>query len=257
MRHIQVLVVLILTCFNRLAAKKLKKKDVATVDHSKIRYEPFRKAFYHPPPEVNEMTEDEANLLRLELDGIKIRGVDCPKPITKWSYCGLPAVCLDVIKSLGYNAPTSIQTQAIPAIMSGRDVIGVAKTGSGKTIAFLLPLFRHIKDQRPLESLEGPMAMIMTPTRELATQIHKECKPFLKALNLRASCAYGGSPLKDNIAELKRGAEIVVCTPGRMIELLTTNSGKIISMKRVTYLVLDEADRMVDMGFEPQVSRIL
>ena len=138
--------------------------------------------------------------------------------------------------------------------MSGRDVIGVAKTGSGKTIAFLLPLFRHIKDQRPLESLEGPIAMIMTPTRELATQIFKECKPFLKALNLRASCLYGGSPLKDNIAELKRGVEIVVCTPGRMIELLTTNSGKIISMKRITYLVLDEADRMFDMGFEPQVS---
>lgn len=71
--------------------------------------------------------------------------------------------------------------------MSGRDVIGVAKTGSGKTIAFLLPLFRHIKDQRPLEQMEGPMAIVMTPTRELAVQIHRECKPFLKALNLRVS----------------------------------------------------------------------
>lgn len=94
---------------------------------------------------------------------------------------------LDVIKRLGYTAPTSIQAQAIPAIMSGRDVIGVAKTGSGKTIAFLLPLFRHIKDQRPLEQMEGPLAIVMTPTRELATQIHRECKPFLKVLNLRVS----------------------------------------------------------------------
>jgi ATP-dependent RNA helicase DDX46/PRP5 len=92
---------------------------------------------------------------------------------------------LDVIKRLNYIAPTSIQAQAIPAIMSGRDVIGVAKTGSGKTIAFLLPLFRHIKDQRPLEQMEGPMAIVMTPTRELAVQIHRECKPFLKVLNLR------------------------------------------------------------------------
>ena len=92
---------------------------------------------------------------------------------------------LDVIKRLNYTAPTSIQAQAIPAIMSGRDVIGVAKTGSGKTIAFLLPLFRHIKDQRPLEQMEGPMAIVMTPTRELAVQIHRECKPFLKVLNLR------------------------------------------------------------------------
>ena len=92
---------------------------------------------------------------------------------------------LEVIKRLKYDAPTSIQAQAIPAIMSGRDIIGVAKTGSGKTIAFLLPLFRQIKDQRPLEQMEGPMALVMTPTRELAVQIHRECKPFLKALNLR------------------------------------------------------------------------
>lgn len=96
-------------------------------------------------------------------------------------------VSLDVIKKLGYAGPTPIQAQAVPAIMSGRDVIGVAKTGSGKTIAFLLPLFRHIKDQRPLEQMEGPIAVIMTPTRELAVQIHRECKPFLRVLNLRVS----------------------------------------------------------------------
>ncbi len=97
----------------------------------------------------------------------------------------LTFLSLDVIKKLGYAGPTPIQAQAIPAIMSGRDVIGVAKTGSGKTIAFLLPLFRHIKDQRPLEQMEGPMAVVMTPTRELAVQIHRECKPFLRVLNLR------------------------------------------------------------------------
>ncbi|KAI5288209.1 pre-mRNA processing RNA-helicase, partial [Ascosphaera atra] len=140
--------------------------------------------------------------------------------------------------------------------MSGRDVIGVAKTGSGKTIAFLLPMFRHIKDQRPLENLEGPVGLVMTPTRELATQIHKDCKPFLKALNLRAVCAYGGAPIKDQIAELKRGAEIIVCTPGRMIDLLAANQGRVTNLRRVTYVVLDEADRMFDMGFEPQVMRI-
>jgi ATP-dependent RNA helicase DDX46/PRP5 len=78
--------------------------------------------------------------------------------------------------------------------MSGRDVIGVAKTGSGKTIAFLLPLFRHIKDQRPLEQMEGPLAIVMTPTRELATQIHRECKPFLRAMNLRVSSTFRRYP---------------------------------------------------------------
>ncbi|KAG2013496.1 RNA helicase, variant 4 [Coprinopsis cinerea AmutBmut pab1-1] len=240
-----------------LAAKKAKKKELAVVDHSKVQYEPFRKEFYIPPPDIASMTEDEAELLRLALDGIKIRGVDCPKPVIKWSHFGLPASCIEVIKRLNYTAPTSIQAQAIPAIMSGRDVIGVAKTGSGKTIAFLLPLFRHIKDQRPLEQMEGPMALVMTPTRELAVQIHKDCKPFLKVLGLRAVCAYGGSPIKDQIAELKKGAEIIVCTPGRMIDLLTANSGRVTNLKRVTYVVLDEADRMFDMGFEPQVMKII
>ncbi|KAG6840460.1 hypothetical protein C0991_006596 [Blastosporella zonata] len=240
-----------------LAAKKAKKKEMATVDHSRVQYESFRKEFYIPPPDIASMTDEEADLLRLELDGIKIRGVDCPRPVTKWSHYGLPANCLDVIKRLNYSAPTSIQAQAIPAIMSGRDVIGVAKTGSGKTIAFLLPLFRHIKDQRPLDQMEGPIAIVMTPTRELAVQIHRECKPFLKVMNLRAVCAYGGSPIKDQIAELKKGAEIIVCTPGRMIDLLTANSGRVTNLKRVTYVVLDEADRMFDMGFEPQVMKII
>ncbi|GAA5878863.1 hypothetical protein JCM16303_007210 [Sporobolomyces ruberrimus] len=241
-----------------LAAKNVKKgRELKAPDHKKIDYLPFRKAFYSAPPEVEELTPEEVDVLRLEMDDIKIRGADPPKPATKWSYFGLPAACIDVIKGLEYVAPTSIQAQAIPAIMSGRDIIGVAKTGSGKTMAFILPMFRHIKDQPPLRPMDGPVAMIMTPTRELATQIYKECKPFLKALGLRASCAYGGMPLKDNIADMKRGSEVIVCTPGRMIELLTTNSGRLINLQRVTYLVLDEADRMFDMGFEPQVMKII
>ncbi|KAL8826469.1 MAG: hypothetical protein Q9170_007385 [Blastenia crenularia] len=242
--------------FLAMASKK-KKKDLPTVNHAKLNYKPFRKSFYHEPSELAEMTDDQVANLRFELDGIKIRGIDAPKPVQKWSQCGLGAQSLEVIQKLGYDRPTSIQTQAIPSIMSGRDVIGVAKTGSGKTIAFLLPMFRHIKDQRPLDALDGPVGLVMTPTRELATQIHKECKPFLKALNLRAVCAYGGAPIKDQIADLKRGAEIIVCTPGRMIDLLAANSGRVTNLRRVTYVVLDEADRMFDMGFEPQVMKIL
>ncbi|KAI9769457.1 MAG: pre-mRNA processing RNA-helicase [Candelina submexicana] len=240
-----------------MASKARKKKDLPAVNHGKMNYEPFRKSFYSEPAELAEMTEEEVADLRLELDGIKIRGVEAPKPVQKWAQCGLGVQSLDVVQKLGYERPTSIQSQAIPAIMSGRDVIGVAKTGSGKTIAFLLPMFRHIKDQRPLGSLEGPVGLIMTPTRELATQIHKECKPFLKALDLRAVCAYGGAPIKDQIADLKRGAEIIVCTPGRMIDLLAANSGRVTNLRRVTYVVLDEADRMFDMGFEPQVMKLL
>jgi ATP-dependent RNA helicase DDX46/PRP5 len=239
-----------------MASKARKKKDLPTIDYSKMALEPFRKSFYTEPAELSNMTEAELADLRLELDGIKVAGKDVPKPVQKWSQCGLNVQSLEVIGKLGYERPTAIQMQAIPAIMSGRDVIGVAKTGSGKTIAFLLPMFRHIRDQRPLEGSDGPMGLIMTPTRELATQIHKECKPFLKAMGLRAVCAYGGAPIKDQIADLKRGAEVIVCTPGRMIDLLAANSGRVTNLRRVTYVVLDEADRMFDMGFEPQVMKI-
>lgn len=239
------------------ANSKKKKKDIPAVNHSKMQYQSFRRNFYSEPVEMADWTEEEVANLRMELDNIKVRGVDVPKPVQKWAQCGLGVQVLDVIRKLGYEAPTSIQAQAVPAIMAGRDVIGVAKTGSGKTIAFLLPMFRHIKDQRPLEPLDGPVGLILSPTRELATQIHKECKPFLKALGLRAVCAYGGAPIKDQIADLKRGAEVVVCTPGRMIDLLAANSGRVTNLKRVTYVVLDEADRMFDMGFEPQVMKIL
>ena len=236
---------------------KRRRRDIPSINHAKIQYEEFRKNFYTEPLEMAAMTEEEVADLRLELEGIKVRGVDVPKPVLTWAQCGTGVQTMDVIRSLGYESPSSIQSQAIPAIMSGRDVIGVAKTGSGKTIAFLLPMFRHIKDQRPLDTLDGPIALVMTPTRELATQIHRECKPFLKALNLRAVCAYGGAPIKDQIADLKRGAEIIVCTPGRMIELLSANSGRVTNLRRVTYIVLDEADRMFDMGFEPQVMKVI
>lgn len=239
-----------------MASKARKKKDLPTIDYSKLDLEPFRKNFYSEPSELATMTEAELADLRLELDGIKVAGKDVPKPVQKWSQCGLNVQSLEVIQKLGYDRPTAIQMQAIPAIMSGRDVIGVAKTGSGKTIAFLLPMFRHIRDQRPLSGNDGPVALVMTPTRELATQIHKECKPFLKAMNLRGVCAYGGAAIKDQIADLKRGAEIIVCTPGRMIDLLAANSGRVTNLRRVTYVVLDEADRMFDMGFEPQVMKI-
>ncbi|KND89459.1 Pre-mRNA-processing ATP-dependent RNA helicase PRP5 [Tolypocladium ophioglossoides CBS 100239] len=237
-------------------ANKRKKKDIPTTDYNKIYLQPVRKNFWSEPTELSALSEAEVTELRLELDDIKVKGKDVPTPVQKWSQCGLTRQTLDVISGLGYDQPTSIQMQAIPALMSGRDVVGVAKTGSGKTIAFLLPMFRHIMDQPALKDMDGPIGLIMTPTRELATQIHRDCKPFLKIMGLRAVCAYGGAPVRDQIADLKRGAEIIVCTPGRMIDLLAANQGRVTNLKRVTYVVLDEADRMFDMGFEPQVMKI-
>uniref|UniRef100_A0A8D0DWE7 Probable ATP-dependent RNA helicase DDX46 n=1 Tax=Salvator merianae TaxID=96440 RepID=A0A8D0DWE7_SALMN len=233
------------------------RKLLEPVDHGKIEYESYRKNFYVEVPELAKMTQEEVIAYRLEMEGITVKGKGCPKPIKTWVQCGISMKILNSLKKHGYERPTPIQAQAIPAIMSGRDLIGIAKTGSGKTIAFLLPMFRHIMDQRPLEEGEGPIAVIMTPTRELALQITKECKKFSKTLGVRVVCVYGGTGISEQIAELKRGAEIIVCTPGRMIDMLAANNGRVTNLRRVTYVVLDEADRMFDMGFEPQVMRIV
>ncbi|XP_070838848.1 probable ATP-dependent RNA helicase DDX46 isoform X1 [Chaetodon trifascialis] len=233
------------------------RKILEPVDHGKIQYESYRRNFYVEVPELARMTQEDVAAYRLELEGITVKGKGCPKPIKTWVQCGVSMKILSALKKHNYEKPTPIQAQAIPAVMSGRDLIGIAKTGSGKTIAFLLPMFRHIMDQRPLEESEGPISVIMTPTRELALQITKECKKFSKPLGLRVVCVYGGTGISEQIAELKRGAEIIVCTPGRMIDMLGANSGRVTNLRRVTYVVLDEADRMFDMGFEPQVMRVV
>ncbi|VDP10221.1 unnamed protein product [Heligmosomoides polygyrus] len=208
-------------------------------------------------PEIAKMTKEEVRAYREELEGIEVKGSKCPKPIKTWAQCGVEFKILQQLKRLNYTKPTPIQAQAIPCIMAGRDLIGIAKTGSGKTLAFLLPMFRHILDQPELEELDGPIAIIMSPTRELAMQTWKEANKFAKVLDIRVVCVYGGVGISEQIADLKRGAEVIVCTPGRMIDMLAANSGKVTNLRRVTYLVLDEADRMFDMGFEPQVTKII
>lgn len=233
------------------------KKDLAKVDHSGVEYLPFRKAFYVEVPEIARMTQEEVNQYREELEGIRTRGKNCPKPIKTWAHCGVSKKVFEALKKHNFEKPTPIQCQAIPAIMSGRDTIGIAKTGSGKTLAFVIPMLRHIMDQPELADNDGPIALIMGPTRELVMQIGREAKKFTKSLNLRVVCVYGGTGISEQIAELKRGAEIIVCTPGRMIDMLTANNGRVTNLRRVTYVVLDEADRMFDMGFEPQVMKII
>jgi len=237
--------------------KEKGKKDLVKIDHAGVYYQPFRKDFYFEVPELAKMSDAEVEEYRSEMEGIKVKGKNVPKPIKNWPQCGVSSKILQLLKKYNYEKPTPIQAQAIPVCMSGRDMIGIAKTGSGKTLAFLLPLFRHIADQDPLEEGDGPIAIIMTPTRELCLQIGKECRKFVKAIDARAVCVYGGTGISEQIAELKRGAEIIVCTPGRMIDMLAANSGKVTNLRRITYIVLDEADRMFDMGFEPQVMRVM
>ncbi|CAM8903512.1 unnamed protein product [Rhodiola kirilowii] len=236
--------------------KKTKAEKLTIVDHSKIDYPPFRNNFYIEVKEITRMAAEEVFAYRKELE-LKIHGRDVPKPIKIWHQTGLTSKILETIKKLNYEKPMPIQSQALPIIMSGRDCIGVAKTGSGKTLAFVLPMLRHIKDQPPVEAGEGPIGLIMAPTRELVQQIHSDIKKFAKVVGVRCVPVYGGSDVAQQISELKRGTEVVVCTPGRMIDILCTSGGKITNLRRVTFLVMDEADRMFDMGFEPQITRIV
>ncbi|KAI9082594.1 hypothetical protein K1719_035463 [Acacia pycnantha] len=238
---------------NPLLVDKKKIEPIPALDHSSIEYEPFNKDFYEEKPSISGMSEQDVAEYRKSL-AIRISGFDVPKPIKTFEDCGFPPQLMNAIKKQGYEKPTSIQCQALPVVLSGSDIIGIAKTGSGKTAAFVLPMIVHIMDQPELQKEEGPIGVICAPTRELAHQIYLEAKKFAKPYGLRVSAVYGGMSKLDQFKELKAGCEIVVATPGRLIDMLKM---KAVTMMRATYLVLDEADRMFDLGFEPQVRSIV
>jgi ATP-dependent RNA helicase DDX5/DBP2 len=132
-------------------------------------------------------------------------------------------------------------------------MVGIAETGSGKTLAFLLPAIVHINAQPYLSKGDGPIVLVMAPTRELAIQIKEDSSRFGKSSKIKNTCCYGGAPKRDQENDLREGVEIVIATPGRLIDFLDSGAT---NMKRLTYMVLDEADRMLDMGFEPQVRKV-
>lgn len=158
------------------------------------------------------------------------------------------------LKSAGYEKPTPIQSQAWPIAIQARDMICVAKTGSGKTAGFLLPSI-HQHQQNSHKPVNGaPMLLVLAPTRELAVQISEESNKFARRAQLRTVCLFGGAPKYPQISTLKRGVDIVIATPGRLNDLLEMRK---IDLSQIQHLVLDEADRMLDMGFEPQIRSII
>eukprot|EP00928_Gymnodinium_smaydae_P046974 TRINITY_DN3131_c0_g1_i1.p1 TRINITY_DN3131_c0_g1~~TRINITY_DN3131_c0_g1_i1.p1 ORF type:complete len:578 (-),score=92.79 TRINITY_DN3131_c0_g1_i1:177-1910(-) len=188
---------------------------------------------------------------------------DCPAPVK--SFDELPALPSYVLRSLqrnGITAPMPIQAQALPLVLSGRDVIGLAQTGSGKTLAFLLPAAVHLEKQElsKQSSTPAPFVLVLAPTRELAVQIADEAgKVFDTPENqgwnnqVHTVAVYGGGDKWKQQKQLRWGAHIVVATPGRLADFVTSN---VLSLNRVTYLVLDEADRMLDMGFHDDVENV-
>ncbi len=162
---------------------------------------------------------------------------------------GLEPRLLEAVAAMGYTSPTPIQSAAIPVILEGRDVVGCAQTGTGKTAAFVLPMLQRIPAKPG-----GPRALVVTPTRELAVQIEGVAAEVSKRTRHRVAVVYGGVGYEPQIKALKRGVDLLVATPGRLLDLMERKSA---SLSNVEILVLDEADRMLDMGFWPQVRKII
>lgn len=166
---------------------------------------------------------------------------------------GLSQALLKAVAKKGYTTPSPIQVKAIPHILSGKDILASAQTGTGKTAGFTLPLL-HILSENPKDKYRPIRALILTPTRELAAQVYANVKEYGEFVNLRSAVIFGGVNQKPQAATLRQGIDILVATPGRLLDL--ENQG-ILSLKRVEILVLDEADRMLDMGFLRDIERIM
>jgi ATP-dependent RNA helicase RhlE len=175
----------------------------------------------------------------------------------KFTDLGLLPELLRAVEDAGYTEPTPIQAQAIPVVLAGLDVMGGAQTGTGKTAGFVLPMLQRLArhaSSSPSPARHPVRALILTPTRELAMQVHESVQTYGKHVPLRAVCVYGGVDIKPQTAELREGREIVVATPGRLLDHVQQKS---VNFNQVEIVILDEADRMLDMGFIPDIRRIL
>jgi superfamily II DNA/RNA helicase len=177
-----------------------------------------------------------------------------PAPAGSFAELGIPTTLTGVLAARGITTPRPIQARTLPDALAGRDVLGRAETGSGKTLAFGLPLLVRTASGNGRRRAGQPRGLVLVPTRELADQVHDELLPLATVLDLRLLTVYGGVPLGRQVRELRRGVDVVVATPGRLLDLLGQGA---CSLDRVAITVLDEADHMADMGFLPAVTSLL
>tara|TARA_R110002110_G_scaffold348006_1_gene558089 strand:+ start:29866 stop:31206 length:1341 start_codon:yes stop_codon:yes gene_type:complete len=171
-----------------------------------------------------------------------------------FSELGLSADILRAVSEQGYSEPTPIQAKAIPIVLEGRDVLAGAQTGTGKTAGFTLPMLQRLSEQKPAKGYRPVRALVLTPTRELAAQVGESVKTYSKFLPLRSSVIFGGVKINPQIATLRSGVDILVATPGRLLDHVNQ---KTLDLSQVEILVLDEADRMLDMGFIHDIRKVL
>ncbi|RWR80506.1 ATP-dependent RNA helicase DBP2-like protein [Cinnamomum micranthum f. kanehirae] len=213
-------------------------------------WKPSDRVFRLKPEQIEEVR------LRLNVDvTVASDSPPAPAPIESFEDMCLHSSIMKDVAFHEYTRPTSIQAQAMPVALSGRDLLGCAETGSGKTAAFSIPMIQHCLAQPPIRRGDGPLALVLAPTRELAQQIEKEVKAFSRSLeSFRTAIVVGGTNIAEQRSELRAGVHIVVATPGRFIDHLQQGNT---SLSRISFVVLDEADRMLDMGFEPQIREVM
>ncbi|CAH1436617.1 unnamed protein product [Lactuca virosa] len=190
---------------------------------------------------------------------VETSGVNVPPPVNTFAEIDLGEALNLNIRRCKYVKPTPVQRYTIPISLAGRDLMACAQTGSGKTAAFCFPIISGIMRGQSVQRPHGfrtvfPLALILSPTRELSCQIHLEARKFAYQTGVKVVVVYGGAPINQQLRELERGVDILVATPGRLVDLLERAK---VSLQMIRYLALDEADRMLDMGFEPQIRKIV
>lgn len=217
---------------------------------------PFPKDFHKPHKNALARTEQDVAEYRHSVQ-ITVSGNRVPHPDQSFEEVNFPEYIVREMMKQGFQSPTPIQSQGWPIALSGRNMVGIAQTGSGKTLAYMLPALVHINHQTRVMRGDGPVVLVLAPTRELAQQIETVVADYGTHNTpnaIRNTCIYGGSPKGPQARDLERGVEVVIATPGRLIDFLERG---ITNLRKCTYLVLDEADRMLDMGFEPQIRKII
>ncbi|KAF9664799.1 hypothetical protein SADUNF_Sadunf16G0055600 [Salix dunnii] len=210
-------------------------------------------------PACGEQENTGINFDAYEDIPVETSGHNVPLPVNTFAEIDLGEAVNQNIQRCKYVKPTPVQRNAIPILLAGRDLMACAQTGSGKTAAFCFPIIAGIMREQYVQRSHGgrtvyPLALILSPTRELSSQIHDEAKKFSYQTGVKVVVVYGGAPINQQLRELERGVDILVATPGRLVDLLERAR---VSLQMIRYLALDEADRMLDMGFEPQIRKIV
>ncbi|OXB72212.1 UNVERIFIED_CONTAM: hypothetical protein H355_014953 [Colinus virginianus] len=222
------------------------KKQLPTVDHEASEYPEIRKNIYVQVKEITNMKDHEVEALRKTHGNIRVRGKQCPRPIKSFYQCGLPD---RILRQDAQRTGTAAAGEKAGTNAGGKDK-NASQTAQKKDSKEKVIVYKG-------DFKEGMIGLVIAPTRELTLQIFKEINRCCRLVQLSAVACYGGAGIGSQLGAIKRGVDVVVGTPGRLIDILTMNAGRLTSLKRVTFIVLDEADRMFDFGFEPQVTSII